>query len=73
MRNLIGYILITASVSAGLLFLFVSFFALDELKAVFGFGAAGLLVAGVALCADEFFGISFPRKGVKKSEDTDSL
>lgn len=65
MRNLIGYILITASVSAGLLFLFVSFFALDELKAVFGFGAAGLFVAGLALCADEFFGIQPKRKSRK--------
>lgn len=65
MRNLIGYILITASVSAGLLFLFVSFFALDELKAVFGFGSAGLFVAGLALCADEFFGIQPKRKSRK--------
>ena len=62
MRNLIGYILITASVSAGLLFLFVSFIAMDELKAVFGFGAAGLLVAGLALCADEFFGDLIPKR-----------
>lgn len=62
MRQIVGYILITASVSAGLLFLFVSFMALDELRAVFGFGAVGLLVAGCALCADELFGISFPKK-----------
>ena len=66
MRNLIGYILITASVSAGLLFLFVSFFALDELRAVFGFGSVGLLAAGCALCADEFFGISFPKRKSRK-------
>lgn len=73
MRQIVGYILITASVSAGLVFLFVSFMAMDELRAVFGFGSAGLHVAGLSLCADEFFGIKFPRKGVKKSEDTDSL
>lgn len=65
MRNMIGYILITASVSAGLLFLFVSFIAMDELKAVFGFGSLGLLLAGVALCADEFFGIQPKRKSRK--------
>ena len=62
MRNLIGYTLITISASAGLVFLVVSFFALDELRAVFGFGAVGLLVAGCALCADELFGIRLPRK-----------
>ena len=62
MRNLIGYILITASVSAGLLFLFVSFFALDELRAVFGIGSAGLFVAGITLCADELFGDLIPKR-----------
>lgn len=62
MRQIVGYILITASVSAGLLFLFVSFMAMDELRAVFGFGSVGLLVAGCALCADELFGIRLPRK-----------
>ena len=62
MRNLIGYILITASVSAGLLFLFVSFMAMYELRAVFGIGSVGLLAAGCALCADELFGIRLPRK-----------
>lgn len=73
MRNLIGYTLITLAASMGLVFLVVSAFALGEIRAVFGFGALGLLVAGVVLCSDEFFGISLPRKGVKKSEDTDSL
>lgn len=73
MRQLIGYTLITLAASMGLVFLVVSFFALDELRAVFGSGAVGLLVAGFAICADEFFGIKFTRKGVKKSEDTDSL
>lgn len=62
MRQLIGYTLITLSVSAGVVFLFVSFFALDELRAVFGIGSVGLLAAGCALCADEFFGISFPKR-----------
>ena len=73
MRNLIGYTLITLAASMGLVFLILCVFAMGEIRAVFGFGSVGLLVAGLALCADEFFGISFPRKGVKKSEDTDSL
>ena len=73
MRQIIGYTLITLAASMGIVFLAVSAFALGEIRAVFGFGSAGLFVAGLALCADEFFGISFPRKGVKKSEDTDSL
>ena len=62
MRQIIGYTLITLSMSAGLLFLFVSFIALDELRAVFGIGSAGLLVAGCVLCADEFFGFAMPKK-----------
>ena len=49
----------------GLVFLVVSAFALGEIRAVFGFGALGLLVAGVALCADEFFGIELKRKSRK--------
>ena len=73
MRNLIGYTLITLAASMGLVFLILSAFAIGEIRAVFGIGSEGLLVAGCALCADELFGLKFPRKGVKKSEDTDSL
>lgn len=62
MRQIIGYTLITLATSAGLVFLVISLFAMDELKAVFGFGAAGLFVAGLALCADEFFGLKFPKR-----------
>lgn len=62
MRNLIGYTLITLAASMGIVFLVVSAFALGEIRAVFGFGSIGLLVAGVALCADEFFGISLPKR-----------
>lgn len=62
MRKVIGYTLITFSVSAGLVFLLVSFCAMDELKPMFGFGSLGLLVAGIALCADEFFGIEPNKK-----------
>ena len=64
MRQIIGYTLITLAASMGIVFLVVSFFALGEIRAVFGFGAAGLFVAGLALCADEFFGIE-PKKKKK--------
>ena len=62
MRNLIGYTLITLAASMGLVFLILCAFALGDIRAVFGFGSLGLLVAGVALCADEFFGISLPKR-----------
>lgn len=62
MRQLIGYTLITLAASMGLVFLILCAFAMGEIKAVFGFGAVGLLVAGCAICADEFFGISFPKR-----------
>lgn len=65
MRQIIGYTLITLAASMGLVFLVVSAFALGEIRAVFGFGSLGLLVAGVALCADEFFGIQPKRKSRK--------
>lgn len=61
MRKVIGYTLIAFSMSAGLVFLLVSFCAMDELKPVFGFGSLGLLAAGIAICADEFFGFE-PKK-----------
>ena len=64
MRQIVGYTLITLAASMGLVFLFVSAFALGEIRAVFGFGSMGLLVAGLALCADEFFGIQ-PKKKKK--------
>ena len=66
MRQIIGYTLITLAASMGIVFLVVSFFALGEIRAVFGFGSIGLLVAGVALCADEFFGISLPKRKSRK-------
>ena len=65
MRQIVGYTLITLAASMGLVFLVVSAFALGEIRAVFGFGSLGLLVAGVALCADEFFGIELKRKSRK--------
>ena len=72
MRKLIGYTMKTLAASMGLVFLILCAFAMGEIRAVFGFGSAGLLVAGCALCSDEFFGLKFPRKG-EKHEDTDSL
>ena len=66
MRQIIGYTLITLAASMGIVFLVVSAFALGEIRAVFGFGSMGLLVAGVALCADEFFGISLPKRKSRK-------
>ena len=65
MKQIIGYTLITLAASMGIVFLVVSFFALGEIRAVFGFGSAGLFVAGLALCADEFFGIQPKRKSRK--------
>lgn len=62
MRQLIGYTLITLAASMGLVFLILCAFAMGEIKAVFGFGAVGLFVAGFAICADEFFGIRFPKR-----------
>ena len=66
MRQIIGYTLITLAASMGIVFLVVSAFALGEIRAVFGFGSIGLLVAGLALCADEFFGISLPKRKSRK-------
>ena len=66
MRQIIGYTLITLAASMGIVFLVVSAFALGEIRAVFGFGSLGLLVAGVALCADEFFGTSLPKRKSRK-------
>ena len=62
MRNLIGYTLITLAASMGLVFLILCAFAMGEIRAVFGFGSAGLFVAGLAFCADEFFGLKFPKR-----------
>lgn len=64
MRQIIGYTLITLAASMGVVFLVICAFAMGDIKAVFGIGSLGMLVAGCALCADEFFGIE-PKKKKK--------
>ena len=66
MRQIVGYTLITLAASMGLVFLILCAFAMGEVRAVFGIGSAGLLVAGLAFCADEFFGLKFPKRKIRR-------
>lgn len=61
MRQLIGYTLMVLAFAFGFVWLVLAFCRMD-CAVIFLFGAGGMAVTGCAICADEFFGIRFPKR-----------
>ena len=66
MRKLIGYTLMVMALAFGFVWLALAFCRMD-CAVIFLFGAGGMVVAGCAICCDEFFGITLPKRGKRKS------